>query len=108
MVKRYFNKIKKPFIVAEAGINHSGNIKTALKLVDMAKSSGADAIKFQTFKTDSRVSGKVKSANYVEKADGLREDIKLSSTKTASVKDITWYDMLNGKGLVGKIILKPE
>ena len=55
MVKRYFNKIKKPFIVAEAGINHSGNIKTALKLVDMAKSSGADAIKFQTYITEKRV-----------------------------------------------------
>ena len=34
---------------------------------------------------------------------GLREDIKLSSTKTASVKDITWYDMLNGKGLRKRI-----
>ena len=34
---------------------------------------------------------------------GLREDIKLSSTRTASVKDITWYDMLNGKGLRKRI-----
>ena len=34
---------------------------------------------------------------------GLREEIKLSSTKTVSVKDITWYDMLNGKGLQKRI-----
>ncbi len=34
---------------------------------------------------------------------GLRVDIKLSSTRTASVKDITWYDMLNGKGLRKRI-----
>ena len=34
---------------------------------------------------------------------GLREEVKLSSTRTASVKDITWYDMLNGKGLRKRI-----
>ena len=34
---------------------------------------------------------------------GLREDIKLSSTRTASVKEIAWYDMLNGKGLRKRI-----
>ena len=34
---------------------------------------------------------------------GLREEIKLSSTRTVSVKDITWYDMLNGKGLRKRI-----
>ena len=36
---------------------------------------GCDAIKFQSFNSNSRVSSKVKSANYAEKADGLREDI---------------------------------
>ena len=34
---------------------------------------------------------------------GLREEVKISSTRTASVKDITWYDMLNGKGLRKRI-----
>ncbi len=34
---------------------------------------------------------------------GLREEVKLSSTRTASVRDITWYDMLNGKGLRKRI-----
>ena len=41
----------KNFLIAEAGINHNGELKTALKLVDAAKNSGADAIKFQTYKT---------------------------------------------------------
>lgn len=39
-----------PFFIAEAGVNHNGSLKLALKLVDMAKSAGADAIKFETFK----------------------------------------------------------
>ena len=40
------NKI---FIIAEAGVNHNGSIRKALKMVEVAKNSGADAIKFQTF-----------------------------------------------------------
>lgn len=46
------------FLIAEAGINHNGNLKTALKLVDTAKKSGADAIKFQTYITEKRVNKK--------------------------------------------------
>ncbi len=40
------------FVITEAGINHNGSLKTAKKLVDSAHTVGADAIKFQTFKTD--------------------------------------------------------
>ena len=50
----------KKFLIAEAGINHNGNLKTALKLVDAAKKSGADAIKFQTYVTEKRISKKYK------------------------------------------------
>jgi len=38
-------------IIAEAGINHNGNIKKAFELIDIAKDCGADVIKFQTWKT---------------------------------------------------------
>ena len=38
-----------PFIIAEAGINHNGEIENALKMIDVAKDAGAAAIKFQTF-----------------------------------------------------------
>ena len=40
------------YIIGEAGINHNGQIKNAKKMVDIAKKSGADAIKFQTFKAE--------------------------------------------------------
>ena len=53
--KNIFQKLKntnKVFIIAEAGSNHLKNLNRAYKLVDIAKSSGADAIKFQSFKAD--------------------------------------------------------
>ena len=55
MVRNIFNRIDRPYIIAEAGINHNGYLKTAYSLVDVAKSNGADAIKFQTYNTIKRV-----------------------------------------------------
>ena len=55
MNKFNFEKIKKnvkPYFIAEAGVNHEGSLKDAKKLIDSAKSGGADAIKFQTYKAN--------------------------------------------------------
>ena len=65
----------KTFVIAEAGLNHNGDINIAKQLIDNAIYCKCDAIKFQTFEKNTRVSSKVKSVNYSEKADGLREDI---------------------------------
>lgn len=52
------------FIIAEAGVNHNGKFSLAKKLVDVAVSSGADAIKFQTFKTEEIVTEGAPKAAY--------------------------------------------
>ncbi len=52
------------FIIAEAGVNHNGSIKLAKKMIDLAKSIGADAIKFQTFRTENLVAFSAPKANY--------------------------------------------
>ena len=43
---------KKIFVIAEIGNNHEGNFALAKKLIKLAAKSGADAVKFQTFKAD--------------------------------------------------------
>jgi N-acetylneuraminate synthase len=57
----------KTFIIAEAGVNHNGDIKLALQLVDEASAAGADAIKFQTFKAQNLATKKAIKAEYQSK-----------------------------------------
>ncbi len=52
------------FIIAEAGVNHNGSLNIAKKLIDAAKESGADAVKFQTFKTEDLVTKNAEKAEY--------------------------------------------
>ena len=67
------------FIIAEAGVNHNGSIDIAKKLIDAASDSGADAIKFQTFKAESLVTKNAHKAPY---------------QKESSDKQNSQYDML--------------
>lgn len=55
---------KSVFIIAEAGVNHNGSLSLAKKLIDAARSSGADAVKFQTFKTENLVTNQASMAEY--------------------------------------------
>jgi N-acetylneuraminate synthase len=49
-------EITKPYIIAEAGVNHEGSIEIAKRLIDEAKNAGANAIKFQTYKASTLAS----------------------------------------------------
>lgn len=52
------------YIIAEAGVNHNGSYEIACRLIDAAKSAGADCVKFQTFKAQNLVSKNAKKAEY--------------------------------------------
>lgn len=56
--------MSKVLIIAEAGVNHNGDIDIAKKLVDVAAESGADIVKFQTFKSENCVSKNAQKAEY--------------------------------------------
>jgi N-acetylneuraminate synthase/N,N'-diacetyllegionaminate synthase len=58
------------FIIAEAGVNHNGDIKLAKKLVDIAVEAGADAVKFQTFHAEALVTATAEKAAYQQETTG--------------------------------------
>ncbi len=63
----------KVFIIAEAGVNHNGNLDMALQLVDVAADAGANAVKFQTFTADALVSQSAQKADYQKRTTGADE-----------------------------------
>ena len=71
--KKKIGKNHPVFIIAEAGVNHNGDLKKAFRLIDIAKISGADAVKFQTFNTEESTIKNLKKANYQLKTKNDKE-----------------------------------
>jgi N,N'-diacetyllegionaminate synthase len=61
------------FIIAEVGVNHNGSLKRALRMVDEAARSGADAVKFQTFTPELLVSKQAPKADYQKGSSGRNQ-----------------------------------
>ena len=61
---RYIGEDEPVFIIAEAGVNHNGDMELAKKLIDVAAEAKADAIKFQTFKAEHVVTKTAQKASY--------------------------------------------
>lgn len=56
--------LKQVLVIAEAGVNHNGDLDMAKRLVDVAAEAGADLVKFQTFKAEKIASGAARKASY--------------------------------------------
>lgn len=65
--------MKKTLIIAEAGVNHNGDIDIAKKLIDAASEAGADYVKFQTFKAEKLVNKNAEKAEYQKENSGASE-----------------------------------
>lgn len=82
------------FIIAEAGVNHNGDIVLAKKLIDEAKEAGADAVKFQTFKAGLGISKFAQKAEYQKVNHDVEENqlemvkkLELSFAEFAELKE---------------------
>lgn len=74
---------RKPYIIAEAGVNHNGSFDLARKLVDEAVKAGADCVKFQTFVPEKLVS------RYAEKADYQKASTDENESQLSMLKKLT-------------------
>lgn len=61
---RTISEQERVFIIAEAGVNHNGNMEIAREMIDVASEAGADAVKFQTFKAEHLILQNIEKAPY--------------------------------------------
>ncbi len=90
------------FIIAEAGVNHNGSFDKALKMIDVAAKSGADAIKFQAFKTKNLVLESVQKAKY-QKENTQSSDSQFQMLKKLEIdkeKMMQLFDYAKKSGLI--------
>ncbi|MGB0868629.1 MAG: N-acetylneuraminate synthase [Flavobacteriales bacterium] len=84
--------MKRTLIIAEAGVNHNGDINLAKQLIDAAADAKVDYVKFQTFKAENLVSKSAKKAEY-QKTNTKNNDSQYSMLKALELSD-TDHDIL--------------
>lgn len=90
---------KRVFIIAEAGVNHNGDVNIAKKMIDAAWEAGADAVKFQAFKAESMVSESAPKAGYQKTVDGSHlEMLRKLELSCQEFKGL--YDYCKKKGII--------
>lgn len=85
---------KSVLIIAEAGVNHNGEIEKAFQLIDAAVDAGVDYVKFQTFKAETIVSPKAKKAVYQEKNISDGDDSQFNMLKKLELSDADHHRLM--------------
>tara|TARA_B100001057_G_scaffold500261_1_gene614358 strand:+ start:1645 stop:2670 length:1026 start_codon:yes stop_codon:yes gene_type:complete len=94
--------VNKTIIIAEAGVNHNGEIKIAKKLIDIASEAGVDYVKFQTFKADNLVSTTAKKADYQKKNTKKNDETQFQMLKKLELSEKDHLDLIeycNGRSV---------
>lgn len=88
----FFNSLKEPYIIAEAGINHNGCLITAKKMIDVAKAARADAVKFQTFKAEEFCGDPKQTFTYISQGVEVTESM-LEMFKRHELDNEQWFEL---------------
>lgn len=80
------------FIIAEAGVNHNGDVSLAKRLIDAAVQSGADAVKFQTFHTDKNITHTAEKADY-QKHTTPSDESQYDMIKKLELPDDVFFEL---------------
>ena len=67
------------YVIAEIGVNHNGDAALAHKMIDAAKQTGADAVKFQTFRTQDVILESAAKADYQNRTTGAGSQYDIRS-----------------------------
>lgn len=84
---------KHVMVIAEAGVNHNGDLNKALELIDVAAEAGADYVKFQTFKAEKIVNPTAQKAAYQKNHMKEEEDTQFGMLKKLEMGE-AWYPVL--------------
>ena len=87
--------MKKVLIIAEAGVNHNGDILIAKQLIDAASHAEADYVKFQSFKADKLVSPTAKKAEYQSKNIGDNDDFQYNMLKKLELSEQDHIELIS-------------
>ncbi|WP_296381620.1 N-acetylneuraminate synthase [Winogradskyella sp.] len=85
----------KTLIIAEAGVNHNGDIQLAKKLIDAAAEAGVDYVKFQTFKSKKLVSKNAEKASYQKENTGDSSESQLKMLQKLELSEADHLDLIS-------------
>jgi N,N'-diacetyllegionaminate synthase len=94
MVQKYmviqpeYKRMNKVLIIAEAGVNHNGDINIAMQLIDAAAEAGVDYVKFQTFKAEKLVSKSAHKADYQNANTGVSNESQLEMLQKLELSEV--------------------
>lgn len=86
--------MKRTLIIAEAGVNHNGDINLAKKLIDAAAEAGVDYVKFQTFKASKLVSSDARKADYQNQNTNNSTESQLDMLQRLEISEDQHYELV--------------
>ena len=95
LVYRQEKSNEKIIVIAEAGVNHNGDIELAKKLIDAASEAGADYVKFQSFKSELAVSKHAQKAQYQKTTNDNKNTSQLEMVKNLELSEEQQSEIIN-------------